>query len=179
MVTGTGNWPRTHTHIYTNTPSPGSRRWGREGNSTIGNVNLKNAFPRGNSDPVCVCCFVLLTQGWGRWARGKRRCFSTAAATGVGPEFHGFCRFPGCHFRAGLFICFFFFVFEIGHLLVLKSDFILVVRFQIEGGIQDQTPETRVPNAPEVRETKSDLKKRWKKNGKRECDWRWHKKSKK
>jgi len=26
------------------------------------------------------CCFVLLTRGWGRWARGKRRGFSPAAA---------------------------------------------------------------------------------------------------
>ena len=73
----------------------------------------------------------------------------------------------------------FFFVFEIGHLLVFKSDFIFVVRFQIGEGIQDPTPEIRVPDAPEVRETKSDLKKRWKNNGKKECDWRWQKKSKK
>jgi len=32
-------------------------------------------------------------------------------ATGVGPEFHGLCPFPGGLFRAGFFFPFFFFCF--------------------------------------------------------------------
>ena len=58
------------------------------------------------------------------WTRGKRRGFpQPPRATRVGPEFHEFCLFLGDYFWAGLFFPFFLSVFEIGNLLVLKSDF--------------------------------------------------------
>jgi len=88
-----------------------------------GPILVNEAYRKWVPSKINECCFVLLTRGCGRWARGKQRGLRPAAAAGVGPEFHGFCSFPSGNLWAGLFFPLFFFVFEIGHLLVLKSDF--------------------------------------------------------
>jgi len=75
---------------------------------------------------------------FGRGASGGALAPEPPLAIGVGPEFHGFCPFPVDGIWAGPFPPFFSSVFEIGHLLVLRSDFNwssdFNIRSQIGGG---------------------------------------------
>ena len=114
-----------------------------------------------------VCCFFLLTRGWGRWARGRRRGFSPGAVARHRSRTRGpwILFFPGRWYVNGVFSPLLFLRFWNRKSSCFEIRLHFVVRFQIAGESRLKITKYGFQTLQRC-ETKSDLQKS-KKTGKK------------